>query len=102
MEALLALALTCQLSTISSPNYRAQLEGPNSQQQYALTLTYSFYGYEIDYDYVLTNNDGALLGTDKNGETVVVKDLSATSAREYSLLIESSKEGSLPMICENK
>ncbi len=103
MISLITAALTCQLSTMNKPEfYTANIAAVNSQGKSKLTLTYTYYGAALDYKYILIQDKDQLSGKDKKGVTVVVKNIKKTNDREYSLTIESSKEGRLQMNCSSQ
>lgn len=98
-----ALALTCQMSSISSPDmYKARIMGPTAENQYEMTLTYSYYGLSLDYRFELEKQGRQLVGTSEKGKAMIVKNIQKRGDGSYSLLLDSEAEGRIPMSCKGE
>jgi hypothetical protein len=68
-----------------------------------MSLTYSFSGLDLDYRYNLESSGRELIGTNKDNKKsvqVAVKNIQKKADGSYTLLIDSSKDGKLPMDCD--
>ena len=102
MTSLIALALTCHMSGAGPEKYTAKIFGPTEGQQYEMSLTYSFSGLDLDYKYSLESSGRELVSKSSAEQKtqIRVKNLRKNADGSYSLLVDSSKDGKLPMDCD--
>jgi hypothetical protein len=99
--ALIGIVLSCQLTDMMPDNYKAEITSLKAKDTFSMVLTYQYYGANFDYKYTLKNSELGLVGKDKRGDEVLVHNLKKTK-ENYTLVINSQKEGELNMKCAAK